>query len=154
MPSRAFTDHLIPLLADAEHGLDAANQLPFGVQGRYARVLVLNRGVVITCISAWESYIEELIRESLNLLRPPIPPLGVWPALNASVRGQLGQFNTPNAENIRILFSDSIGLQDVQDHWTWQNCTSTQAIQRLADAMRLRHQTAHGVNPRPVVDTR
>jgi hypothetical protein len=69
------------------------------------------------------------------------------------VRGQLGRFNTPSTENIRLLISDAIGLPDIQDNWAWQNCTSAQAVQRLADAMSLRHQIAHGVNPRPAVAT-
>jgi hypothetical protein len=113
----------------------------------------LNRAVVVVCTSAWEAYIEELVRESLHVLRPPVPPLGLWPALNATVRGQLGRFNTPNTENIRRLLSDALGVQEVQTTWAWQNCTSAQAVQRLADAMALRHQIAHGVNPRPVVAT-
>jgi len=50
-----------------------------------------------------------------------------------------------------MLISDALGLLDIQTNWTWQNCTSTQAVQRLADTMTLRHQIAHGVNPRPVV---
>jgi hypothetical protein len=50
-----------------------------------------------------------------------------------------------------MLISDAIGLQNIQASWAWQNCTSVQAVQRLADAMTLRHQIAHGVNPRPVV---
>jgi hypothetical protein len=87
-------------------------------------VAALNRAVVITCASAWEAYIEALVRESLNVLRPPAPPLGLWPALNAAVRAQLGRFNTPNTENIRMLISDAVGLQDVQTAWAWQNCTS------------------------------
>jgi hypothetical protein len=65
----------------------------------------------------------------------------------------LARFHTPNPENIRLLVSDAIGLHDIQTSWAWQNCTSAQAVQRLADAMTLRHQIAHGVNPRPVVAT-
>ncbi len=84
-------------------------------------------------------------------LRPPAPPLGVWPALNATVRGQIGRFNTPNVDNVRTLLSDVIGLPNIQLHWTWQNNTSAQAVARLGLAMDLRHQIAHGVNPRPVV---
>jgi hypothetical protein len=151
--SNAFNQHLLPLLRDADHLDDAAGQLPLGIPGRPLRVAALNRAVVVTCASAWEAYIEELIRESLNLLRPAAPPLGMWPALNASVRAQLGRFNTPNTENVRMLISDGLGLQDVHTAWAWQNCTSAQAVQRLADAMTLRHQIAHGVNPRPFVAT-
>jgi hypothetical protein len=153
MASNALAGHLDPLLDDAIHLRDSARQLPAGIPGRPRRIAALNRAIVVTCVSAWEAYIEELVRESLNALRPPAAPLGVWPALNATVRGQLGRFNTPNTENIRVLISDSLGLQDVQTNWTWQNCTSDQAVERLATAMTLRHQIAHGVNPRPVVDT-
>ncbi|MFI5457904.1 MAG: HEPN domain-containing protein [Isosphaerales bacterium] len=153
MASNAFTGHLLSLLRDADHLYDASGQLPVGIPGRPLRVAALNRAVIVMCASAWEAYIEELARESLNVLRPAAPPLGLWPALNASVRGQLGRFNTPNTENIRMLISDALGLHDIQTSWVWQNCTSAQAVQRLADAMTLRHQIAHGVNPRPVVAT-
>jgi hypothetical protein len=125
--------------------------MPTGIRGRAARRSALNWAAVVVCISAWEAYIEELVREALIALRPPIPPLGLWPALNATVRGQLGRFNTPNMENVRLLISDAIGLDNIHHHWTWQNCTSAQAVQRLAVAMDLRHQIAHGVNPRPLV---
>ena len=47
--------------------------------------------------------------------------------------------------------SDVVGLPDVHHYWRWQNCTSAQAVQRLAAAMEYRHQIAHGVNPRPAV---
>jgi hypothetical protein len=126
--SNAFTGHLLPLLRDADYLRDASRQLSVGIPGRLRRVAAMNRAVVVTCVSAWEAYIEELVREALNALRPAAPPLGVWPALNATVRGQLGRFNTPNTENIRLLISDAIGLPDVQDNWAWQNCTSVQAV--------------------------
>jgi hypothetical protein len=149
--STAFTGHFVPLLAEAFHIRRAAEELPAKAAGRLLRVAALNRAVVVTCVSAWEAYIEELVREALNAIRPPLPPLGVWPALNATVRGQLGRFNTPNAENIRMLLSDAFGLHDIQDSWTWQNCSSAQAVKRLADTMASRHQIAHGVNPRPLI---
>jgi hypothetical protein len=151
--SNAFAGHLLSLLKDADHLDDASGQLPTGIPGRPLRIAALNRAVIITCASAWEAYIEELVRESLIVLRPAAPPLGPWPAHNAFVRGQLGRFNNPNPENVRVLLSDAIGLQGIQTAWVWQNCTPVQAEQRLTLAMRLRHELAHGVNPRPVVDS-
>src|SRR5438093_8533931 len=117
MASNAFTGHLLPLLHDADHLDDSSDQLPVGIPGRPLRVAALNRAVVVTCASAWEAYIEELVRECLNVLRPTAPPLGLWPSLNATVRGQLGRFHTPSTENIRLLISDATGLQDVQNSW-------------------------------------
>jgi hypothetical protein len=151
VPSNAFTGHLLQLLADADHLDDAHGQLPAGIPGRPNRRAAICRAIVIVCVSAWEAYVEELVRECLTVLRPPVPPLGVWPALNAAVRAQIGRFNTPSADNVRMLISDVIGLQNVQHHWTWRNNTSAQAVTRLGVAMELRHQIAHGVNPRPGV---
>jgi hypothetical protein len=151
--SNAYHGHLLALLHGADHLCVASGQLPVGIPGRPLRVAALNRAVVIMCVSAWEAYIEEVVREALTALRPAAPPLFPWPALNASVRGQLGRFNAPNTENVRMLLSDAFGLQDIQNSWAWQNCTSAQAVQRLTVAMTLRHQIAHGVNPRPVVGT-
>ena len=126
-------------------------RFPAGSAGRRPRKSAINRAVVVTCVSAWEGYIEELVREALNVLRPAAPPLGLWPTLNAVVRGQLGRFNNPNTENVRLLISDVVGLPDIQTYWAWQNCSSTPAVQRLAEVLALRHQIAHGVNPRPIV---
>jgi hypothetical protein len=151
--SNAYGGHLELLLSDAEQLLSTRELFPVGVPGRSLRSAALNRAVVVTCVSAWEAYIEELVRESLDVLRPPVPPLGLWPALNATVRGQLGRFNNPTMENIRLLISDALGVPDIQTHWGWQNCTSDQAVQRLAGTMALRHQIAHGVNPRPAVSS-
>lgn len=151
MASNAFTTHLLHLLRDGQLMNVAHSQLPVGLPARQACRLALNRAAVVLCVSAWEAYIEELVRESLEALRPPAPPLGLWPALNASVRAQLGRFNNPGMDNVRQLISDVVGLPNVQHSWKWQNCTSAQAVERLATVMDLRHQIAHGVNPRPVV---
>lgn len=151
MPSQAFSGHLIQLLADAEELKNAHSALRTGSPGRQYGLAAINRASVILCVSAWEAYVEELVRESLTALRPAVPPLGVWPAHNASVRSQLGRFHTPNADQVRVLISDAIGLSDVHLSWSWRNCTPSQAVQRLTVAMDLRHRIAHGVNPRPVV---
>jgi hypothetical protein len=151
VPSNAFINHLVPLLADAKELDRAHGELRTGKLGRRYGLTALPRSVEVMCISAWEAYVEELVRESIASLRPPVPPLGLWPALNASVRSQLGQFNTPNTEQVRSLISDALGLPDIQRSWTWHGCTSAQAVQRLAQAMEYRHQIAHGAHPRPVI---
>jgi len=151
VPSNAFAVHLEQLLRDADE-LDAAHaQLRTGNPGRQFGLAALNRAAVVICVSAWESYVEELVREAIEGIRPATAPLGVWSAHKAWVLGQLGRFNTPSMENVRGLLSDSIGLQGVQQSWIWRNCTAVQAAEKLAGALRYRHQIAHGVNPRPVI---
>ncbi len=152
MPSNAFSIQLNQLLRDAKELDKAHSRLKTGKPGRQYGLAALNRATVVICVSAWEAYIEELVRESVVAIRPAAPPLGAWSVHNAWILGQLGRFNNPNMENVRMLLSDAIGLQDVHQFWVWRNCTSAQAMQRLAKVMRLRHQIAHGVNPRPVVN--
>jgi hypothetical protein len=152
LPSNAFTDHLEQLLLDAEELDDAHTELRTGNPGRQYGLASLNRAIVVMSVSAWEAYVEELIRESVRALRPPGPPFGLsWPPLNAYAMGLLSNFNTPNQVNVERLIRNCLGLADVHLSWAWQNCNSAQAVQRLTDAMNYRHQIAHGVNPRPII---
>ena len=151
MPSHAFTDDLQQLLAESAELETAHADLRTGNPGRQYGLAALNRAEVVVCVSAWEAYVEQLVRESLQILHPPTPPHGVWEALNAFVENQLARFNTPSRENVRVLLQQSIGLPDIHLAWTWRNCTSPQAVDRLAEVMRRRHEIAHGVNPRPII---
>ena len=151
MPSNAYTNTLKPLLLDADDLEAAFTELMKGTPPVQFGLEAINRAVVIASVSAWEAYVEEVVREAVQLLRPPAPPLGVWPALNATIRGQLGRFNTPNVENVRMLISDALGLPDIQAFWAWRNSNSASAVQRLTEAMTFRHHIAHGVHPRPTI---
>jgi len=151
LPSNAFSVHLEELFIEAKELVNIHAQLRTGRRGRQRGLSSLNRAALVMSVSAWESYIEELMRESLQALRPSAPPLGAWPALSAYVLGQLGRFNTPNQANIEQLIRNCLSLADVHLSWTWQNCTSAQAVQRLKDVMTSRHEIAHGINPRPIV---
>jgi hypothetical protein len=152
MPSKAFADHLSALLDDADDLLEVHAGLRAGRPGRQWGLGAINRAVVVTCVSAWEAYVEAVVVEALAATRPaPGTPLGPWPALNASARSAVGRFNNPNVDQVRALISDSLGLADITAFWTWKNCSPTRARELLAEALALRHQIAHGVNPRPIV---
>lgn len=151
MPSNALVVHLDQLLHDAEELDDAYVKLVSANPALVHSLEALNRAAVVMCVSAWESYIEELVHESLNAMRPAAGSLGPWPAHNAWIRGRLGRFHNPNMEDVRMILSDSIGLPDRHLAWVWPNSTSNQAIHELAVVMTLRHQIAHGANPRPPV---
>jgi len=91
------------------------------------------------------------MRESLQALLPPGGAVGVWPALSAYVLGLLGRFNTPDTGNVDLLINRCLSISNISAFWGWQNCTSAQAIARLDALLTLRHEIAHGVNPRPVI---
>ncbi len=152
MPSNALTIHLEQVLDAATelnniHFLLRTNDLddPNGLAA-------LDLSIVVMTISAWESFIEELLREALQALQP-IPPssIGHWPALSAFVLGEIGRFNTPNAQNVTNLFNRCLGLVDVSDSWQWPEYIPDHARTLLNAALQNRHQIAHGVNPRPEI---
>jgi hypothetical protein len=151
LPSNAFSVHLEELLMEAKELANIHRRLRTGKRGRQRGLSSLNRAALVMSVSAWESYVEELMRESLQALRPPAPPLSAWPALSAYVLGLLGRFNTPNQVNVEQLIRNCLSLADVYLSWAWQNCTSAQAVQRLKEVMTSRHEIAHGVNPRPII---
>ena len=152
MASHAYTDHLERLLSDVEELIDAHTRLRTGQRGRQWRLGAINRATLVMGVSCWEAFVEHILLESIDLLKPPSPPFGVWQALNASTRSAIGRFNTPSAENVRNLFRDSIGLTDVTQEWYWQNCDTQKATDYLNDVLRKRHEIAHGVNPRPIIN--
>ena len=151
MPSSSYENVLTPLLADA-HELDIAHlSLRTGDRSRQWGIGSLNRAVVVTCLSAWEAYVEGVVKEAVESFRPDEPNRTIWQSINASTRSAVGRFNTPNVENVDRLLADSIGQQNVSAAWAWRNCTVQQARDRLTEAITLRHQIAHGVSPRPTV---
>ena len=151
MPSIAYVSHLEILLADAAE-LDAAHtRLRTGERGRQWGLGAINRAIVVLCASAWEAYLEELVKEAIEALRPPGASTGTWSVLEATAKREIGRFNNPNVENSTRLFASCIGLADVTVTWGWRNCTRSAARRYLDDALRHRHQIAHGTNPRPTI---
>lgn len=151
MPSNAYNDRLETVLADADEINAGHASLTTGNRGRQYGLGALNRAVVVMCVSAWEAYVEEVVKECLGMLRPDTPPLGVWPAHNASVRSLVGRFNNPNVQKTRELLSQCIGLNDITNYWVWTGSSAQRARERLDEAIMIRHEVAHGVIPRPII---
>lgn len=151
MASQAYTNHLEVLLADVIELGDAHTRLRTGVRGRQWRLGAINRAVVVLCVSAWEAYLEEIIKEAIEALRPTCPPMGNWPSMKAAALSEVGRFNNPNVENTTRLFSSCLGLEDVTVDWSWRNSSRETTREYLNQALKHRHQIAHGVNPRPTI---
>lgn len=151
MPSRALLNHLPALMEDA-HSLLVGYRLlrPDGALTN-PQLAAFPRGVLLACFSAWEGFLEELVREAVDALQPSTPP-GVWSVLRAFAHAQAGNFHTPSAANTDRLLLQCLGLPSAQAVWRGQNNTSTQAARRLGDSLTDRHEVSHGILPRPVVD--
>ncbi|MGI5861297.1 MAG: HEPN domain-containing protein [Myxococcales bacterium] len=151
MPSNANSQVLRPLLSDVADLVGAHQTGKTGNKGRQWHLSGVNRAIVVMAVSAWEAYVEHVVVEAVDAMKPSTAPMGPWPSLKASVSAAKGRFNTPNSQNVRGFVRDSIGLDDVTKAWSWQATKPAAAVQRLDATLKLRHQIAHGVHPRPVV---
>ncbi len=151
MPSNAYNNRLETVLADADEINSGHRSLRTGNRGRQYGLGAHNRAVVVMCVSAWEAYVEEVVMECLGFLRPALPPLGAWPAHNASVKNLVGRFNNPNVQHTRELIRACIGLDDITQYWIWTGTSAQRSRERLEEAIQNRHKVAHGVIPRPII---
>lgn len=147
MPSNAYSRHLEVLLEEADTLLEGR---PGPGRGRRFWAAA-NRAVVVACVSAWEAYLEELLRESVAAVRAVTRPAGAADLLTALAERAVDRFNTPNAANARALFADFLGLAELLAAWSWRGSAATRTRARLDAVLQLRHRVAHGVNPRPDV---
>jgi hypothetical protein len=147
MPSNAYRRYLLPLPKEAEVLLDGR---PGPGRGRRFRAAA-NRAVVVASVSAWEAYLEELLREAVAAVRAATRPAGAADVLVGLADRAIGRFNTPNPTNARALFADYLGLSDLPAAWSWRGSAPPRTRTRLDAVLQLRHRVAHGVNPRPAV---
>jgi hypothetical protein len=154
MPSDAFTQRLLKVLQDADELLDAQRQLLSGRRRQWG-IGSLNRAVVVMCIAAWEGYVEQVVQDAVEAVRPAAgAPQEMWELLKASAGRATARFHTPNASNVKELLHHSLGLPDVTSAWHWRKCSARRAVQLLNKALEFRHKIAHGVHARPRIPTR
>src|SRR5437016_4168521 len=59
-----------------------------------------------------------------------------WKAVLQSRLSQMNQtrarnLNTPKSENIKVLFSEALGIDDISKMWKWAKMSSVQAAKKL-----------------------
>lgn len=57
---------------------------------------------------------------------------------------KLKRFNTPNHDNVRRLFSEIFGIEDVARSWGYRRWPHEIYVRKLNELLRLRHEIAHG----------
>lgn len=120
-------------------------------RGRRHHQEAVHRSSVVLLVAAWESYVEHIIIETVSLLKPsagaPNHSQGLWKIFEIPIRNNIAKFNTPNAENVRLLFKGSLNF-DPCSHWCW-NAPKRQWDEQhmrnhLNEWLQVRHSIAHG----------
>lgn len=111
--------------------------------------------VVVLAVASWQAVIQDFALASVDLSAPgPGSPLSpaTYAVLPGRVRKEVGDFATPNAENVRRLLLGA-GF-DARPHWTWSRrggqgrgmvtWSPADADRRINEWLRVRHAIAHG----------
>ena len=145
------------LLGSVDQLIIIHGKLQQGRGRRHEKDATHRAGVVLT-VAAWQAYIEKVLNEGLlhieNHVTAPVggaaPPSWATSGFlvrKASIKKSIADFNTPNSENVRRLFKESLDF-DPWPSWTWhvsrRNWNSHTFHVRTNDWLKIRHAIAHG----------
>lgn len=125
-------------------------KLGAGPGRRHNQEALYRAGVVMT-VAAWESYVEDLLKESFDALKPSagagVGERSTWALANNAAQTAAKKFNTPNAKNVADLFEEHLGIAVVAA-WSVKTkaatYTSEQSKSRINQWLDIRHKIAHG----------
>ena len=150
---RQFND----LLGTVDQLIDIHGRLQQGRGRRYQQDAIHRAGVVLV-VAAWQAYIEKVVGEGLlrleenvtapvNGVNPPIWAVSGIRLRGTTIKNNISKFNTPNAQNVQRLFSESFDF-DPWPIWVWhvarRNWNSARVRKHTDDWLKIRHSIAHG----------
>lgn len=114
--SEAYNNFQISI-ADAEQMLAIFDQL--NKDGTSANdPEVLKRAALIMTLTAWETYVEDRVKEEVDCRLRALDGSHVAAFIQKQLHQELKFFNTPNSKNTKKLFEDYVG-KDVTEFWSW-----------------------------------
>jgi hypothetical protein len=103
---------------------------------------VLKRAGLIMALTAWETYVEDLIEEVVVGGNKHTEAGHAWGFMQSRLQEELKRFHNPTAEKTRKMFLDYVGV-DVTKHWKWSNYEPATAKKRLDELLGIRGDIVH-----------
>lgn len=103
---------------------------------------VLKRAGLVMALTAWETYIEDLIAEVVLGGNKHTDAGHAERFMQTRLQEELKRFNNPNSEKTRKIFLDYVGV-DVTKHWKWNNYDPAAAKKKLDDLLGVRGDIVH-----------
>jgi hypothetical protein len=128
-------------IQDAERILqtyDYLNQL----ESREREPEELKRAALIMTLTAWETYVEDIIEERLTADLRALEGSKVASFITSSLERELRYFHTPNSKNTKGMFERFLHY-DVTHHWTWIDGDAEQARYKLNQWIKRRGEAVH-----------
>jgi len=95
---------------------------------------VLKRARLVMALTAWETYIEDLIEEVVLGGNPHAGAGHAERFMQARLREELKRFHNPTSDKTRKLFQDYGGV-DVTNQWRWPNFDPASAKKKLDELL-------------------
>jgi hypothetical protein len=103
---------------------------------------VLKRAGLVMAMTAWETYVEDRIREEIQVLLKLLNGSHAGQFIFDSLEEELKRFHNPTADKTRRLFLDYLKV-DVTAKWEWNNCDPKLARTTLDELMGKRGDAVH-----------
>ena len=108
----------------------------------------------VMAFTAWETYVEDRLMESLSLQIKLIKGCSLGDFFQKKFDEELKRFNTPTSDKTKKLYKVFLGIEDVTEGWVWNNYDSHKTREQLNKWIALRGEIVHhakdiSANPQP-----
>ncbi len=131
-----YVDELISV-RQVQHG--GARGAPKRVEDGSREGASINRSSIVLLSALLQSYIQEVFETAAKQALPALAADHVWESYWKQMKG----WGNPSADNIMNLFL-KIGIHDVLNGLSWQNCKNSLIRSRLNQLNHVRNSIAHG----------
>jgi hypothetical protein len=107
---------------------------------------VLKRAGLVMALTAWETYVEDRVREEVAARLRAINGSHIGKFMSGRLEEELKRFHNPTAEKTRKLFLDYLEV-DVTTAWEWQQIDPPKAKKTLDELISKRGDAVHRSKP-------
>lgn len=107
---------------------------------------VLKRAGLVMALTAWETYVEDLILEEVTARLRVVDGSYVGKFVVKRLEDELKRFHNPTSDKVRKLFVDFLEV-DVTAYWEWSNYDCTTARKNLNELISKRGDAVHRSKP-------
>lgn len=136
-------------ILDAENLLAHFNKL--NTKPPPPEIEVLKRAGLIMAMTAWETYVEDRVKEALANRVRSLTDDSFAAFIRARLNDEIKRLHNPTSDKTIQLFRDYANV-DLTDKWTWNNFESRAVRERLNQYIKLRGDVVHrsrAVTPGP-----
>src|SRR5690606_16294045 len=116
---------------------DAANAHP-----PLERSEVLKRAGLVMALTAWETFVEDLLRETLESRLALVLDFPLADLVRGRLEADIKHLHNPNSEKTRRLFLDYLDI-DVTESWRWPGFEPSAARKNLDRLLKIRGDAVH-----------